>query len=122
MPRGEMIKTPKGMWMKMNGKWMAMPAQAAKAMQSPIDEGLASGLKNVTNLACLGPQDFDGKTLTGFEFDTSRTIAGKPSSAHVKLLADPANSLPAVVMVKSKNSAVTQRITHDPAIKIVPPM
>jgi hypothetical protein len=125
MPQAEAIKTSKGLWMKIGGKWQPMPASVAKAMQGPIDQGLAQGLKNVKNLNCLGAQTYENQSLAGYEFDSVGEIGGTKSTAHVVLYADPATGLPAYIVVsgeaKGKKSTTTEHITFDPGITISPP-
>ena len=125
MPQGEAIKTAKGVWMKIGGKWQAMPASVGKAIQGPIDQGIVDGLKNVKNLTCLGSQTYENQSLIGYEFDSTGESGGTKSTAHVVLYADPATGLPAYIVIsgeaKGKKSTTTQHITFDPGITISPP-
>ena len=125
MPQAEVIKTAKGVWMKIGGKWQAMPASVGKAMQGPIDQGLAQGLNNVKNLNCLGAQTYENQSLTGYEFDSSGEFGGIKSAAHVVLYTDPATGLPAYIAVSGaatgKKSTTMEHITFDPSITVTPP-
>ena len=125
MPQAEVIKTAKGVWMKIGGKWQAMPAAVGKTIQGPIDQGLAQGLKSVKNLTCLGSQTYANQSLVGYEFDSSGEFGGIKSTAHVVLYADPATNLPAYITVNGeamgKKSTTTEHITFDPSITIAPP-
>ncbi|HLA01767.1 MAG TPA: hypothetical protein VJ019_03315 [Aestuariivirga sp.] len=125
MPQAEMIKTTAGMWMKMAGKWQALPASVAKTMQSPIDQGIAEGLKNVENLACLGAQTYENQNLIGFEFDSHGEVGGSKGTAHTVMYVDPATNLPAWVIINGeamgKKSTTTQHLTFDSSITITAP-
>jgi hypothetical protein len=125
MPQGEVVKIKDGLWMKVSGKWQAMPASVAHAIQSPIDQGIAQGMKNVKNLNCLGPQDYDGQSFTTYEFDSSGEAAGIKSKAHVIMYVDAASGLPAWMIVNGeamgRKSTMTQHVTFDPGITITQP-
>lgn len=125
MPQAEMIKTAEGMWMKMAGKWQALPASVAKTMQSPIDQSIAEGLKNVENLVCLGAQTYENQNLIGFEFDSHGEVGGSKGTAHTVMYVDPATNLPAWIVIDGeamgRKSTTTQHITFDSGITISPP-
>ena len=125
MPQAEVIKTAKGVWMKIGGKWQAMPAAVGNAMQGPIDQAITKGMKSIKNLACLGTQTYANQSLVGYEFDSSGEFGGIKSTAHVVLYADPATNLPAYITVNGeamgKKSTTTEHITFDPGITITPP-
>lgn len=125
MPQAEVIKTAKGTWMKIGGKWQAMPAAVGNAIQGPIDQAIVKGMKSVKNLACLGSQTYENQSLVGYEFDSSGEFGGIKSTAHVVLYADPATNLPAYITVNGeamgKKSMTTEHITFDPSITIAPP-
>lgn len=123
-PEMEAVMLSNGEWMKIKGKWMAMPAMMSKMTTNAINQGFASGMKGMKNLQCLGPQPIDGTTLSSFAFDSSGQAMGIKASSHVVMYVD-ANQKPSVMIIDGTamgmKSKTVQHITYDPSIQIIAP-
>ena len=112
-----------GTWMKMGGKWTAMP-QMSGMVQGMVSQGMAQGMKNVKNLQCLGSQTYQGAQYNTFSFDSSGETMGIKSSSHIMMYTD-GNNRPAWMEIDGKAmgkaSKTIQHITFDPSITINPP-
>ena len=124
MPEMESIMLPQGTWMKMGGKWQAMPAAMSAMTGNMLQDAMAQGLKNASNFKCGSSADFDGQSYPLYEFDASATAMGVKATSHIKLFKGP-NNLPAGIIVEGEamgmHSLTTQHIKYDPAITIKPP-
>jgi hypothetical protein len=124
-PQMEAVMLKQGTWMKMGGKWMAMPAAASNMMSQSIKTGMDTGMANLKNVQCLGSQQFEGKTYTGYAFDSSGEAMGIKASSHITAY-ETVDGLPAVMVIDGeamgKKSKMVQHITYDPSITITPPM
>lgn len=119
----EAIMLKSGTWMKMGGKWMAMP-QMSGMIQGMVSQGMAQGMKNVKNLQCLGSQTYQGAQYNTFSFDSSGEAVGVKSSSHIMMYTDD-NNRPTWMEIDGKAmgkaSKTIQHITFDPSITINPP-
>jgi hypothetical protein len=119
----EAIMLKSGTWMKMGGKWMAMP-QMSGMIQGMVSQGMAQGMKNVKNLQCLGSQTYQGAQFNTFSFDSWGEASGIKSSSHIMMYADD-NNRPIWMEIDGKAMGKTnktiQHITFDPNIIINPP-
>ncbi len=124
-PQMEAVMLKQGTWMKMGGKWMAMPASASGMMSQSIKTGMDTGMANLKNVQCLGSQQFEGKNYTGYSFDSSAEAMGIKASSHITAYKSD-DGLPAVMIIDGeamgKKSKMVQHITYDPSITIAPPM
>ncbi len=123
-PEMETIMLKQGTWMKMGGKWMAMPGAMSGMVSGAIATGMEKGMANIKNLQCLGPQSVEGKTYTTYDFDSSGEAMGIKATSHVTLYKGD-NGLPAIMIVEGEamghKSKTVQHMTYDPAITISPP-
>ncbi len=119
----EAIMLKSGTWMKMGGKWMAMP-QMSGMIQGMVSQGMAQGMKNVKNLQCLGSQTYQDAQYNTFSFDSSGEAMGIKSSSHIMMYTDD-NNRPTWMEIDGKAmgkaSKTIQHITFDPSITINPP-
>jgi hypothetical protein len=124
MPEMETIMLKQGTWMKMDGKWRAMPGAMSGAVAKAVSTGMEKGMANVKNLQCLGPQSVEGKTYTTYDFDSSGEAMGVKATSHVTLYKGD-NGLPAIMIIDGEamghKSKTVQHITYDPSITISPP-
>lgn len=113
------------LWVDMGGNWMEMPAALGTMVTSQVPNLLRDMAKSVTNAACLGPVDVEGKMLTAYEFDSVATVAGTEAKSHVKLFVDPDSGLPQRMEFEGEaggmKSKGIQVIRFDKSIKIAPP-
>jgi hypothetical protein len=124
MPEMETIMLKQGTWMKMGGKWQAMPAAMSAISGNMIQDAMAQGMKGATNFQCGSSAEFDGQSYPLYEFDASAEAMGVKASSHVKLFKGP-NGLPVGLIVEGAamgvKSVTTQHIKYDPSITINPP-
>ncbi len=124
MPEMETIMLKQGTWMKMGGKWQAMPAAMSAMSGNMMQDAMAQGMKGASNFQCGSMADFDGKSRPLYEFDTAATVMGTKVTSHIKLFKGD-NNLPAGMIVSGSamgvQSVTTQHITYDPSITINPP-
>lgn len=120
----ETIMLKSGAWMKMGGKWMAMPAQVSAMTTGMIAQGMEQGVKNVKNLQCLGAQTYEGGQFTAYSFDSSAESMGIKATSHITMYTNDKKQ-PAWMVIDGttmgKKNMVVQKITFDPAITINPP-
>ena len=122
--RMESILLANGSWMKMGGKWMAMPAAMTSQVSGSIKSSMDTSKMNMSNVQCLGAQQMEGQSLTGYSFDSSADVAGTKATSHITAYKN-SNGLPAIMMIDSEamghKSHIVQHITYDPNIKISAP-
>ena len=122
--RMESIMLANGAWMKMGGKWTAMPAAMTSQVSGSIKSNMDTSKMNLANVQCLGPQQIEGQSLTGYSFDSSAEVMGTKATSHITAYKN-SNGLPAIMMIDGEamghKSKVVQHITYDPNIKISPP-
>jgi hypothetical protein len=124
MPEMESIMLKKGTWMKMGGKWQAMPAAMSAMTGNMAQDTMAQGMKNASNFKCGSSAQFDGQSLPLYEFDSSAEAMGIKAKSHIKLFKG-ANNLPFGMIIEGDamgvHSVTTQHIKYDPSITINPP-
>lgn len=124
MPEMETIMVKQGTWMKVNGKWVAMPAAMSAVSGNMVQDAMAQGLKGASNFKCGTTAEFDGQSYPLYEFDTSATVMGITATSRVKLFKGE-NNLPVGMIIEGTamgvRSVTTQRIKYDPSITISPP-
>lgn len=122
--RMESIMLANGAWMKMGGKWTSMPAALSAQVGASIKNNMDTSKMNLANVQCLGAQQIEGQTLTGYSFESSGEAMGVKSSSHITAYKN-ANGLPAIMMIDGEamghKSKIVQHITYDPNIKISAP-
>ena len=120
----ESIVLANGAWMKMGGKWTAMPAAVSGQITSNIKNNMDTSKMNLANVQCLGPQQMEGQTYTAYSFDSSAEVMGKKATSHITTYKN-ASGLPAIMIVEGEmmghKSKMVQHITYDPNITISPP-
>ncbi|MCA0432766.1 MAG: hypothetical protein LCH46_05830 [Proteobacteria bacterium] len=120
----EMILIGKKGWMKMGGAWQQMPAEAAEQMSSMISDGVAQGMKGVSNVKCLGDQTYEGASYDTISYTSKGEFAGIASSSEVVLYRD-GDGHPAWMVIDGEamgvKSKTVQKITRDDTITINPP-
>lgn len=113
------------LWVDMGGSWMEMPAALGAMVTSQVPNTMRDIAKSITNATCLGPVDVDGKMLTGYEFDSTVTVAGTQAKSHVKLFVEPATGLPERMEFDGEAGGMktkgVQVMRFDKTIKIAPP-
>ena len=117
----EMLATTEGAWRMVDGKWQAMAEAETKSMQMGLKNPWYVHPENIKNLACLGPQDFEGKSYVTYGFDIE-AFMGARTPQHL-LVMKGANNLPAIIRAEkiSNGDRMIARIAFDPAIKIEAP-
>lgn len=119
----ETVMVKKKAWMKMGGKWQAMPAETAAMMAQMIETGVSKGVAGVRDVECLGNQPFEGTAYEAYRFKTSGEMMGVASTAAVTLYAT--DGLPAWLVIDGEamgqKSVTVQKVTFDPSITITPP-
>ena len=124
MPEMETIMLKQGTWMKMGGKWQAMPAAMSAMTGNMMQDAMAQGMKNASNFKCGTSAEFDGQSYPLYEFDSAAEAMGIKATSHIKLFKG-ANNLPVGMIVEGEamgvKSVTTQHIKYDPAITINPP-
>ena len=122
--RMETVLLPAGAWMKIGGKWTAMPAAMSTQVALSIKSNMDTSKMNLANAQCLGAQQIEGQTLTAYSFDSSAEIMGTKATSHITAYKN-SNDLPAIMMVEGEalghKSKTVQHITYDPSITISPP-
>lgn len=120
----ESVMLANGAWMKMHGKWMAMPPVMSTQVAGSIKSNMDTSKMNLANVQCLGQQQVEGQTYTGYSFDTSAEVLGTKATSHIMAYKN-SNGLPAIMMVEGEamghKSKMVQHITYDANIKILPP-
>lgn len=120
----DMVMVKKKVWMKLDGKWQAMPADAAAMMATMIENGVTKGIEAVKDAKCLGREDYEGQSYLAYSFSTSGEVMGIASTSAVKLYATD-DGLPAWQVIEGEamgtRSTTVQKITFDPSISITPP-
>ena len=120
----ETILLANGAWMKMGGKWMAMPAVMSTQVGASIKSSMDTSKMNLANVQCLGVQQIEGQTLTAYSFDSSAEVMGTKATSHITAYKN-SNGLPAIMMIEGEamghKSKTVQHITYDPSITISPP-
>ena len=120
----EMVLLANGAWMKIGGKWMAMPAAMSTQVGASIKSNMDTSKMNLANVQCLGTQQVEGQSYTGYSFDSSAEVMGTKATSHITAYKN-SNGLPAIMMIDGEamghKSKVVQHITHDPNIKISAP-
>ena len=122
--RMESIMLANGAWMKMGGKWTAMPAAMTSQVSGSIKSNMDTSKMNLTNVQCLGTQQVEGQSYTGYSFDSSGEAMGIKATSHITAYKS-SNGLPAIMMIDGeamgRKSKMTQHITYDPSIRISAP-
>ena len=120
----ESIVLANGAWMKMGGKWKAMPAAMSGQISSSIKNNMDTSKMNLSNVQCLGAQQLEGQTYTAYSFDSSAEVMGMKATSHITTYKN-SNGLPAIMMIEGEamghKSKTMQHITYDSNIKISPP-
>jgi len=120
----ETIMLKQGTWMKMGGKWLAMPAAMSGMVSQQVMTGMESGLKNMANVQCEGPQPIEGLTLNKYEMDSAGEAMGVKATSHITMFTN-ASGLPQIMLIDGESmghkSHIVQHITYDPSITIAPP-
>ncbi len=122
-PQGRMIMTKKGVWMQQGGKWTKMPDVMRKMIGGQVSVVSDQTMKNVSNLKCLGEKEFEGKSYTAYEFDTSGTAMGIKAQSHVTLYTEDGKIAVSVIdgEAMGQKSHTVQKITYDDSITITEP-
>ena len=120
----ETILLASGAWMKMGGKWMAMPGVLSTQVGASIKDNMDTSKMNMANVQCLGTQQVEGQSYTGYSFDSSAEVRGIKATSHITAYKS-SNGLPAIMIIDGeamgRKSKMTQHITYDPNIKISAP-
>ena len=120
----ESIVLANGAWMKVGGKWTAMPAAVSGQISSSIKDNMDTSKMNLSNVQCLGAQQMEGQTYTAYSFDSSAEVMSTKATSHITTYKN-SNGLPAIMMIEGEamghKSKTMQHITYDPNIKISPP-
>ena len=120
----ETVLLANGAWMKMGGKWMAMPAAMSTQVGASIKSNMDTSKMNLANVQCLGTQQVEGQSYTGYSFDSSAEVMGIKATSRITAYKS-SNGLPAIMIIDGeamgRKSKMTQHITYDPSIKISAP-
>jgi hypothetical protein len=123
---GEFIMLPGKTYMKQGGQWMVMPMDMSAMVKSFTPSAIREQFDNMRNAKDLGEMEINGRTLHGYEYDTSATIMGIKAESHVKLWIDPDSHL--VIKQEADSSAMGQKshtvqtYEYDDTISIKAPM
>jgi hypothetical protein len=91
----ETIIIPGKSYMKQPGQgWQLLPMDMGQMVKGFRAEVMKESIANTTNVKDLGTSQLNGKTVRGFEYDSSATVMGQTSNAHCKMWIDTATNLP----------------------------
>ncbi len=108
---GETMKTPEGMFVKRNGKWMKSPVQLTQKDRADLIE---YGRKNISNCKLLGKGTLDGKAMAIYTYNQK---APNLPTSEIKLWIGKVDGLPHKLEVGSGDKDVTQTIDYSANIK-----
>jgi outer membrane lipoprotein-sorting protein len=122
----EVIVLPGKTYMKQGGQWMPFPMDMSAMIKAMSPEAMKQGFDSMTNVKELGEKTLDGRTVKGYEYDSTVTMMNVTAKSHVQLWVDTATQLPVRQEIDGEamgmKSRTTQRYTFDPSISIKAPM
>ncbi len=120
---GEQIITGTGGWMKDNGTWKGLPAEALAEAQYEFMSPWWAVPEKLKNLRCLGEQSFEGAKHVAYAFDLERFLGAK-SLQHATLFKG-SDGLPVALNVSKDGEAngtgMVAHLSFDKNIKIEAP-
>lgn len=120
---GEQVITQKGGWMKGGASWSPLPPNQYAEAKLELQNPWWSDVEKLTNLQCLGAQNFESKNYKAFSFGVQPFLGAK-ALQHIKLYVGDDNRPVAFSDYKDGDAADKALVAHvafDKAIKIEAP-
>jgi hypothetical protein len=110
----EAIIIPGKSYMKQpGGAWQMLPVDMSQMIQGFRAEAMKGAMSGTTNIKDLGTSEVDGQAVHGYEYDSTATVMGQSSSAHVKMWIATATGLPVRQEIDGKAMGHKSRTVQD---------